>query len=232
MNARLDNLREKARLLPASPGVYLWLDARGTVLYVGKAKSLRNRVMSYFRDDGDGRPQIPALMEKAADLDYIVTDSEIEALVTEANLARARKPRYNVRLKDDKRYPYIRITSEPLPRIHLTRTIVDDGSRYLGPYTDVRAVRRILAHVHEIFPLRLCREADPGANRDRACLNYQIHRCSGPCMGYIDQAAYNLLVEDAYQFIQGRNSELMRDLERRMREASKNMQYELGRGTP
>ncbi len=226
MNQRLDTLREKASHLPDSPGVYLWLDSYGQVLYVGKAKNLHARVLSYFRGEGDGRIQVPRLMEKVADLDYIVTGTEIEALVTEANLARARKPRYNVRLKDDKRYPYIKITREPLPRIFLTRTLAEDGSRYLGPYTDVGAVRRTLELVHAIFPLRHCRQALTGPKPERACLNYQIGRCSGPCMGYIGREEYNRLVEDAYRFIQGRNAELLRDLEHRMNEASEAMQFE------
>ncbi|MFC1692015.1 excinuclease ABC subunit UvrC [Candidatus Latescibacterota bacterium] len=219
-------LREKAGLLPDKPGVYLWLDSHKNILYVGKAKNLRIRVLSYFRDDGDSRHRLPWLMSKAADIDYIVTDSEIEALVTEANLARAKKPKYNVRLKDDKRYPYIKITKEKVPRIFLTRTIREDGSRYLGPYTDVKAVRRTLELVQSIFPLRLCSQKLPSKLVKRACLNYQIKRCSGPCMRYISMSEYNSYVEDAYHFIQGHNNDLISDLKKRMKKTSDALRYE------
>ncbi len=221
------HLREKAELLPAKPGVYMWLDSRGKVIYVGKAKNLRARVLSYFREEGDGRLQVPWLMSTAAGLDYIVTDSEIEALVTEANLARAKKPKFNVRLKDDKRYPYIKITKEAIPQIYLTRTIKSDGGRYIGPYTDVKAVRKTLKLVHSIFPIRLCREKLPSNTLKRACLNYQIKRCSGPCVGYISIEDYNRFIEQAYQFILGRNSSLLGELEARMMEASDALRFEL-----
>jgi len=227
MTPKESSLREKADMLPDKPGVYLWLDSHGTVLYVGKAGNLRARVLSYFRQDGDGRPQVPWLMSQAADLDYIVTDSEIEALVTEANLARAKKPRYNVRLKDDKRYPYIKITKEPVPQIFLTRTIRNDGSRYIGPYTDVKAVRKTLKLAHTIFPIRLCRQKLPSDTLKRACLNYQIKRCSGPCVGYISNEEYNRYIEQAFAFLQGRNTELLTELKKRMREASDDLRFEL-----
>ena len=222
----LDSLREKAALLPAKPGVYLWLDSRGTILYVGKAKNLRSRVLSYFREEGDGRPQLPWLMSQAAGLDYIATDSDIEALVTEAHLIRAKKPKYNVRMKDDKRYPYIKITKEALPRIYVTRRIVDDGSRYLGPYTDVRAVRRTLELVHSIFPLRSCKHRLPSPRITRPCLDYQINRCSAPCTGNISIGDYNSYIVNAVRFILGENETLIRDLEKQMKEASEALEFE------
>ena len=218
-------LKEKASMLPDKPGVYLWLDSQSRVLYVGKAKSLRSRVLSYFREEGDGRLQLPWLMSNAADLDYIVTDSDIEALVTEANIIRSKKPKYNVRLKDDKRYPYIKVTKETFPRLYLTRKIVDDGSRYLGPYTDVRAVRKTLELVHSIFPIRSCRHRLPTASITRPCLNYQIGQCSAPCTGYITVEDYNHTIEDAVRFILGRNEDIIRDAERRMYEASEAMEF-------
>lgn len=224
--SRKQTLREKAELLPAQPGVYLWLDAQRKILYVGKAKNLRTRVLSYFREDGDGRAQIPWLMSQAADLDFIVTNSEIEALVTEANLARSKKPRFNVRLKDDKSYPYIKVTRENAPRIYLTRTVTDDGSLYLGPYTDVKAVRRILDLVHTIFPIRSCSDRLPSKRIVRACLDYQIRRCGGPCMGYMSIEEYGRYVQDAVRFIQGHNEDLLRDLEDRMREAAEALNFE------
>ena len=224
--SRKQTLREKAELLPAQPGVYLWLDAQRKILYVGKAKNLRTRVLSYFREDGDGRAQIPWLMSQAADLDFIVTNSEIEALVTEANLARSKKPRFNVRLKDDKSYPYIKVTRENAPRIYLTRTVTDDGSLYLGPYTDVKAVRRILDLVHTIFPIRSCGDRLPSKRIVRACLDYQIRRCGGPCVGYMSIEEYGRYVQDAVRFIQGHNEDLLRDLEDRMREAAEALNFE------
>ena len=220
------DLHKKVKSLPAKPGVYMWLDSNNKIIYAGKAKNLRARVLSYLYENGDGRPQLPWLMSKAVALDYIATDSEIEALVTEANLVRAKKPRYNVRLKDDKRYPYIKITKEAVPRIFLTRKIHDDGSRYLGPYTDVKAVRRTLELVHSIFPIRYCRDTLPLKRKKRACLNYQIKRCSGPCMGYISLKEYNNYIDDAYRFIIGKNDELIRDLKKRMKKASKSLQFE------
>ncbi|MBA7568617.1 UvrABC system protein C [subsurface metagenome] len=227
MKSVINILREKAKNLPDKPGVYLWLNSHGNILYVGKAKNLRARVSSYFRDEGDGRPQIPQLMSHVADIDYIVTDSEIEALVTEANLARAKKPKYNVRLKDDKRYPYIKITKETAPRIFITRTIIEDGSRYLGPYTDVKAVRRMVEMAHSIFPLRTCRHKLPLKQITRACLNYQMKRCSGPCCGHIGIAEYNRYVEDASRFIEGHNGELLRNLKKRMTVAAETLNFEL-----
>jgi excinuclease ABC subunit C len=220
------HIRGKVARLPSTPGVYLWLDGDGKVLYAGKAKNLRSRVQSYLSETGDGRPQLPWLMSQAVTLDYIATDSEIEALVTEANLIKAKKPKYNVRLKDDKSYPYIKITKEAVPRIFLTRTIRNDGSRYLGPYTDVRAVRRTLELVHSLFPLRNCRDVLPSKRRKRACLNYQIGKCSGPCVGYITFEEYNAYVNDAYRFIIGKNIDLIRDLTKRMKTASKALNFE------
>jgi excinuclease ABC subunit C len=223
---RIEELYEKARNLPRNPGVYLWLDSSGKVIYVGKAKDLRARVTSYFRAEGDGRPQLPFLMSHAAGLDYIITGTEIEALVTEANMVRSQKPRYNVRLKDDKRYPFIKFTKEPVPRVLMTRSLVEDGSRYLGPYTDSKAVRKTIELVHSIFPLRFCSENITPGKKTRSCLNFQIKKCSGPCVGYINIDEYNNYVEDAYRFVIGRNNELIRDLETRMTTASDALEFE------
>jgi excinuclease ABC subunit C len=165
-------------------------------------------------------------MLQSFDIDYIVTDTEIEALITEANLIRAEKPKYNVRLKDDKRYPYIKITAEEVPRIYLTRTLRGDGSRYLGPYTDVKAVRKMLELVHSLFPLRYCSYVLPSKTLNRACLNYQIKKCSGPCMGYITLKEYRNYVEDAYHYILGKNSDLIRNLKKRMKKASDILDFE------
>ncbi|MFC1490514.1 excinuclease ABC subunit UvrC [Candidatus Latescibacterota bacterium] len=220
------DIRNKVKSLPAKPGVYMWINSDGKILYVGKAKNLRARVQSYLSETGDGRPQLPQLMSQAVKLNYIATDSEIEALVTEANLIRAKKPKYNVRLKDDKSYPYIKITKEAAPRIFLTRTIREDGSRYLGPYTDVRAVRRTLELVHSLFPLRYCREVLPSKRRKRACLNFQIKRCSGPCIENITLKDYNNYVNDAYRFIIGKNYDLIRDLNKRMKAAAGALKFE------
>jgi excinuclease ABC subunit C len=220
----VETLRAKAASLPRSPGVYSWLDVKGTVIYVGKAKDLRARVLSYFRTEGDGRLQVPQLMAHAVGLDYLVTGSEIEALIAEAAIIRARQPRYNVRLKDDKRYPFIKITNEDFPRVYVTRTVSDDGGRYLGPYTDVKALRRTIELVNSIFPLRKCRT--PVAGRSRACLNHQIKKCSGPCMGYVSREDYAATVEDAYRFLTGRNEDLIKDLTRRMNEAADALQFE------
>lgn len=213
-------------LLPREPGVYVMKDAEGRIIYVGKAKSLRPRVQQYFRPNAnDGRRQFRALMRAVCDLEYIVTDTELEALILEATLIKAHKPRYNISLKDDKKYPYIQITREPFPRVLVTRDVVKDGSRYLGPYTDVKAMRRSLETMHRLFRIRSCDYALPTPSV-RVCLDYEIKRCDGPCEALIASEAYHKIVEEAILFLTGRHTQVMATLKERMQRAAQQLQFE------
>jgi excinuclease ABC subunit C len=221
------DLQRKIEELPACPGVYTFKDARGKVIYVGKAKSLRSRVRAYFRRGEAPAPKTAALVERTADVDIIVTRSEVEALILESNLIKHFKPRYNVSLKDDKRYPYIKVTvKEPYPTFRATRNVVKDGSRYFGPYTDAKAMRRTLRLLREIFPVRMCKRNLPLSRPDRGCLNYQIGRCMGPCRGDVDRDAYRSMIDRVCQYLSGRMSDLVRNLRRRMEEEAEGYRFE------
>ena len=227
MNPKLtDELRHKLDALPELPGVYLMRNADSRPIYIGKAKNLRSRVRSYFQESSDdGRKQFKALVAKVVDLEYIITETEQEALILEANQIKAHRPRYNIYLKDDKKYPFIRITADPFPRIHSTRDIVRDGSRYLGPYSNVRAMHTALEVMHKIFPIRSCDFQLP-ADNVKLCLEYQIRRCEGPCENLVNQEDYRQHVADAIRFLKGNNSSIIKELEERMESASAGLRYE------
>lgn len=217
------NLADKASTFPESPGVYLFRGPRGEVLYVGKAVSLRGRVRSYFT--GAQTNKIQALVRRTADLEFIVTASEIEALILESNLIKEHRPRYNVLLKDDKSYPYIKVTvKEEYPRVFLTRTQPRDGSRYFGPYPGAGAVHETLRLLQKLFPLRTCRQSR-FRNR-RPCLNFHIERCLGPCAGKVDRAEYQAMVDEVLLFLEGRHTELVRALTRKMEQAAADLRFE------
>ncbi len=219
-------LSELLAHLPKEPGVYLMKDADGQIIYIGKAKSLRSRVQSYFRPHAhDGRRQFRALVSSVRDLEYIVADTELEALILEANLIKTHKPKYNISLKDDKKYPFIRITNEPFPRIIVTRDVEKDGSRYLGPYTDVKAMRRTLETMHRLFRIRSCDYALPCDNV-RVCLDYEIKRCDGPCERLISEADYRKIVGEAVLFLTGRHTQVVVALKARMRQAAEALCFE------
>ncbi len=220
------SLQASLDALPSTRGVYLFKDAQEKIIYIGKATSLRSRVRSYFQaSSDDGRPQFAAIVAKTASLDYIVTRSNLEALVLEAAMVKKHSPRFNIRLKDDKKYPFVRITNEPFPRIFLTRDIVDDGSRYLGPYSNARALRSSLNLMHKLFPVRPCSFALPSANV-KLCLEYQIHRCEGPCENLVDQKTYSQTVEQAVQFLKGKIRDTIADLENEMARAAEELRFE------
>ena len=219
-------LEEKLRRLPAGPGVYLYRDAAGRVIYVGKALSLKNRVRSYFQAGGRHLPKTRHMIEKIADLETIVTDSEVEALILEQNLIKEHRPRYNVFMKDDKSYPYLKVTTgEDFPRLFITRRHVRDGSRYFGPYTRVGAVHETLRLLKRLFPFRSCRQREL-PKRERPCLNYHIQRCLGPCCNIVDQDGYRLMVQEVCLFLEGRQDDLIRRLTTRMEEASEKLEFE------
>jgi excinuclease ABC subunit C len=213
--------------LPRCPGVYSFKDRKGKVIYVGKAKSLRSRVRSYFREGEPLAPRTALLVRNIHDLDFIAAPSEVEALILECNLIKHFKPRYNVNLKDDKKFPYIKVTSrDPFPRVFATRNLKQDGSRYFGPYTDAKAMRRTLKLLNEVFPVRTCKRTLPLKRADRGCLNYQIGRCVGPCRGDISSASYKRMIKQVCQYLSGRMSDLTRSISERMESEAKNLRFE------
>ena len=214
--------------LPKRPGVYLMKNDQGTVIYVGKAVNLRSRVRSYFQPStlkGVGN-NTARLVREVADIEIIVVDSELEALLTEINLIKSHQPHFNVRLKDDKRYPYIKVHwAEPFPKVTITRRMVQDGSRYFGPYTNMRAVHHTLDVLRKAFPYLTCDREITGQD-DRACLYYDIKLCNAPCIGAVDQAAYRLMVEGLMDFLQGRSDDLVVRLGEQMQAGSERLDYE------
>ncbi|HAE86866.1 TPA: excinuclease ABC subunit C [Candidatus Marinimicrobia bacterium] len=226
---RMDTLEKKLEQVPRKPGVYLFRDEKNEIIYVGKARLLKNRVLSYFRGEPSD-PKTSVMISHIRDVEWIITDSETEALLMENNLIKEYTPRYNVRLKDDKSFPFIRITSEPFPRIFITRTVEKDGSRYYGPYTDVHHVRKLLRILHRTFPLRTCRykldEATIKAKKIPLCLEYHLHNCEGPCQGLISENDYNTMVEQVIRFIEGHTEETLNVLAERMQEAAKRQAFE------
>ena len=219
-------LAEKLSLLPAAPGVYLHKNKQGKVIYVGKAKRLNQRVRSYFQD-GERDPKTTILVRRIADVDYIVTDSETAALVLENQLIKEHKPLYNVRLKDDKQYPYLRISlNEAFARVTVVRSIAADGARYFGPYTDVSAMRETLKFAAAAFQVRTCHLDLPEQSCDRPCLDYQIGRCSAPCVGYVDEDSYRREVRRMIAFLDGNDRRVVAALRSEMQQFSKQLRYE------
>ncbi len=219
-------MEDKLKLLPAKPGAYLFRDDTGKIIYVGKAVSLKHRVRSYFQAATAQPPKNKVMMEKAADFDVIVTDSEVEALILEQNLIKEHRPRYNVLLKDDKSYPYLKVTlADDYPRVMITRRHVKDGSRYFGPYTRVGSVNETLRLLKKIFPFRSCKQKKP-AVRERPCLNHHIDRCLGPCSGKVDREKYRSMINELCLFLEGRQEDLTRRLSAKMGEAAANLEFE------
>ena len=226
----MSNITEKLKHIPKTPGVYLFKDKNNRVIYVGKARILINRVRSYFQSGKVTDTKTQHLVLKTTDFETIVTDSEIEALILEANLIKEYKPRYNVNLKDDKSFPYIRVTNEKFPRIFPTRKIKKDGSKYFGPYTDVGAMRELLKVAKRIFPIRTCSlnltEKNISAGKFKVCLNYHIKKCMGPCEGLIDEMEYSEIVKHVINFINGRDRIVVEELQKKMERLSQNQQFE------
>jgi excinuclease ABC subunit C len=222
-----ESVLEKIPHLPESAGVYLWRDRDGTVLYVGKAKRLRSRVRSYVTGDHTESVKTRALMQQVGGLDTIVVPSEAHALILEANLIKEYKPKYNIALRDDKSYPYIKVTvAEPFPRVWVTRHLVDDGSRYFGPYTDVGAMRRALNVVKRIFTVRSCNFDMPRQMPERPCLDYYIKRCKAPCIFAQTQVEYRAMIDEVLVFLEGRTQEVARRVRQRMELAAESLEFE------
>jgi len=223
-------LEEKITTLPSSPGVYQFRNAKGRVIYVGKAKNLRNRVRSYFRSSQQLFGKTLVLVRHIDDFDVIITSSEVEALILENNLIKELKPRYNVNLKDDKTYPYLVITNEPFPRIFFSRQLRRDGSIWFGPYTEARQLRSILDLIGSIFPVRSCKyrlsEENIAAKKYKLCLDYHIHKCKGPCAGLQSEEEYLVMIEEIIRLLKGRTSAMIRSLGERMRNLASELKFE------
>ena len=218
-----DSIKNALAVLPDKPGVYLMHDAEGKVIYVGKAVVLKNRVRSYFRNLASHTPKVKAMVAKIAEIETIVTSSEVEALILECNLIKKYRPRYNISLKDDKTYPYLKVTmQEDFPRLYMTRRLQRDGAKYYGPYADAGAMHATVKLLRTMFPLRTCRKMNP----DRPCLNYHIKRCLAPCAGYVSRDEYGKMIKSVCMVLDGRTTELERDLKQRMQEAAENYAFE------
>jgi excinuclease ABC subunit C len=221
------SVTDKIQFLPETPGVYVWKDRDGKALYVGKAKRLRSRVRSYAAPDHAGSLKTRALMEQAAALETIVVPSEAHALILEANLIKEYRPRFNIALRDDKSYPYIKVTvNEPFPRVYVTRRVTNDGGRYFGPYTDVSAMRRALNVVKRIFTVRSCSYDMPRQMPERPCLDYHIGRCKAPCILAQTQAEYAAMIDEVLMFLDGRTDEVVRRVRERMELAAESLEFE------
>jgi len=219
-------LKEKVSQLPLVPGVYLYKDGSGAVIYVGKAKILRARVRSYFNDDKLADAKTGTLISEARDIDYILVDNEKEALALENNLIKQYKPRFNILLRDDKTYPYIKLTSEKYPRVYVTRRLIKDGSTYFGPYFPGNLAHRLVNFIHRHFKVPSCK-VDLTRYHPKPCLEFHIHRCHGPCVqGLVADETYATAARDVRHFLEGRHTELARDLRKRMTLASEEMRFE------
>jgi excinuclease ABC subunit C len=218
-------LEQTLTQIPDAPGVYLMTGPDGEILYIGKAVSLRNRVRSYFQDSAAHHPRTVAMVEKVADVRTIVVTNEIEALILEANLIKRHQPPFNVRLRDDKRYPYLKVTNEPFPRVVFTRMVKDDGARYFGPYTNAHGLRELIDLVRLVFPLRTCREPIDG-RRKRPCLQFHIKRCLAPCVGYQTEEEYDRMVDEVVLFLEGKQDSLLARLQGEMTEAAEHFSFE------
>ncbi len=219
-------IEEQLNRLPDSPGVYLFRDAEGTILYVGKAASLRHRVRSYFGAGQKLSPKLLKMVSRMADIDFYVTASEQEALILELNLIKRHHPRYNVRLKDDKSFPYLKLNlKEEWPRVHITRRLEPDGSRYFGPFASAKSVRQTLKVIKGIFPFRYCTKAITGTD-SRACLEYHMGRCLGPCIGAVSRREYAGVIKEVIMFLEGKQDRVVKNLKDKMNRAAEALDFE------
>lgn len=220
------SLAEKVKTLPEKPGVYIMKDVDGKIIYIGKAVNLRNRVRSYFQNSANHSPKVRAMVANIDDFEYIITDSELEALILECTLIKRHKPKYNISLKDDKNYPYLKVTwQDEFPRLVVTRRFVKDGGRYFGPYSSAGDVHQTLALLKKIFPLRDCKDVNL-AGKKRPCLNYHIKRCLAPCQGKISSAEYREMIKEICLFLEGKGEKVLSTLREKMEKASQEMEFE------
>lgn len=222
------NIQEELKKLPAKPGVYLMHDEKDEIIYVGKAVSLKNRVRQYFQTSRNKGPKIEQMVTRIVRFEYIITDSELEALVLECNLIKEHRPKYNTMLMDDKTYPYIKVTiQEAYPRVLFSRQMKKDKARYFGPYTSAGAVKDTIELLHKIYKIRSCnRNLPKDMGKDRPCLNYHIQRCAAPCQGYVTPEEYGKNIKKVIEFLNGNFDPVLRDLEKKMYQASEDMDFE------
>ena len=222
------DIREELKKLPDKPGVYLMKDKTGDIIYVGKAISLKNRVRQYFQFSKNKTPKVNAMVERIVEFETILTDNEVEALILEANLIKKHKPKYNILLRDDKQYPYIKITTnEKYPRVIKTRNIKKDGCKYFGPYVSNMAVNDTIEIIKNLYQIRTCRlNLDKDIGKKRPCLNYHINKCLGPCQGNVDEDNYMKMIDEIAMFLNGREDRLINIIQKKMEDASKNMDFE------
>ncbi len=228
MDHRSFNIEEELKKLPSQPGVYIMHDKRDEIIYVGKAISLKNRVRQYFQSSRNKTAKIEQMVSRIARFEYIITDSELEALVLECNLIKEHRPRYNTMLKDDKTYPYIKVTVyEDYPRILFSRDMKKDKSKYFGPYTSAGAVKDTIELIHKLYQIRTCNRNLPrDIGKERPCLNYHIKQCSAPCQDYISKEDYWKSINRALDFLGGKYGPVIKMLEEKMQAASEEMDYE------
>lgn len=224
----MKNLQEQLKILPEKPGVYIMKDSHEEIIYIGKAVSLKNRVRQYFQSSKNHSIKVKSMVKQIADFEYIVTDSELEALILECNLIKKHRPRYNVLLKDDKTYPYIKVTlQETYPRILITRRLVKDGSKYFGPYTSSYVIKQTLEVIRHVYPIRVChKKIEENGSGERPCLNYHIKQCVGPCTGNVDVNEYGKMIKEIIQILDGKQDRLLEKLKEKMQEASSKMEFE------
>ncbi len=221
-----EKLEEKIRMLPDSPGCYLMKNREGTIIYVGKAVNLKNRVRSYFRDTAH-TPKVAAMISHIDDFEILLCETNLEALILECNLIKRHKPYYNILLKDDKHYPYLKVNlKEPFPRLEITRRMEKDGARYFGPYIGASAVKQVIEAVRGVFPLRTCRQSLPAKTEKRPCVNYDIHKCLAPCAGKCSEAEYGAMMDGVIHFLEGNYAPVVEQLRKEMGEAAAAMRYE------
>src|SRR5256712_10834984 len=222
-----EQIERQLKGLPAKPGVYLFRDEQREVLYVGKAKSLRPRVRSYFQQSQDTRTAIQQLPDRVEDIEVIVTQNEVEALHLEQNLVKRHRPPFNVRLRDDKSFPYIAVTVEDeYPRVMFTRERHRRGVVYFGPYANAKKVRETLDVLNRVFPYRPCEGPKPGRHSGIPCLDYHIDRCLAPCVGYVTEEDYRAIIEQVIEFLSGNVKPIQRELEQKMQEAAREERFE------
>lgn len=222
------DFQHQLKILPDKPGVYIMKNSLGEVIYVGKAKVLKNRVRQYFQNSKNHSEKVRAMAKNIAEFEYIVTDSEMEALILECNLIKKYSPRYNIALKDDKFYPFIKITTnEDFPRVYVTRNFAKDGNRYFGPYTNGTAVYEVMGLIKKLFPLRTCKKAIvEGGEPTRACLNYHINLCKAPCAGYISKAEYWEMIDEIINILNGTDTSIIKNLKLEMEKAAEELEFE------
>lgn len=225
---RIFDFEYQLKILPDNPGVYLMKNNLGEIIYVGKAKNLKNRVRQYFRNSKNHSEKVRAMLKNIAEFEYIITDSEIEALILECNLIKKHSPKYNISLKDDKFYPFIKITTnEDFPRVFITRNFAKDGNKYFGPYTNGAAVYETINLIRKVFPIRTCkRSITEDGERTRPCLNFHINKCNAPCGGYVSKADYGKMINSVIDILNGKDKDVTKELKEKMEEAANNLEFE------